>query len=470
MITRRELIKLGACTLVGANLSVSAALARTRRTTPLLGTRNFTFIGFVRVNQIEASRDRNIGFDESNLNTPEAVKTLRDAFEKAFPGGRMTWAISWLALNDKRDQYVQIRKMLADYHHDYGDEVTFLPGGYFGPMYNTRDEINQALHDALAIIAGFVGNHYRPKSVIAGYMAAENMDYLAKHEGIHVCQGNIWSQHAIDYGDGDGSVSYPYYPSKEHFLKPAQGKSDFIDCVNLDGWTVDFVAGRSDGFSHGDSRLGLGPIETIQNHGLDEGLMEQMHTTSIHFDDGFSRNGFAWVTAIWEVALVPIGQLIPSLATYGQMVRKKWPNVTAVTVGEFGESWRAHYRDNSKWDYQFDEVGSGVEGSDIDEEIYWFMNREFRLALLRDWRADSPWMVIDFTRYDLPATEPQDAGPNHAVREWSLMNVINQKQTRGAKDTPRPLTELSESDQALIRKHYPVLMTKFDPKFPSDKT
>ena len=31
-------------------------------------------------------------------------------------------------------------------------------------------------------------------------------------------------------------------------------------------------------------------------------------------------------------------------------------------------------------------------------------------------------MAIDFTRYDLPAAEP------HALqREWSLMNVLNQK-------------------------------------------
>lgn len=60
-------------------------------------------------------------------------------------------------------------------------------------------------------------------------------------------QGNIWSQYAIDGQDGDGSIIYPYYPSKEHFCKPAQNDNDFIDCINLDGWTVDFVAGRMQG-------------------------------------------------------------------------------------------------------------------------------------------------------------------------------------------------------------------------------
>ena len=459
-LTRRELIKLGAFTFTSANLLLPPAFAKAPKRSRFLGERYFTYIGFVRVNQIEVSRDKNVGEDERSANTPELVQLMRDSFGKAFPGGRMTWGISWLALTDQTEQYVTIRKMLAGFHHQFGDEITFLPGGYFGPMYNTREEINDAVHESLALIEKMVGGGYRPKCLVSGYLDAANLEYLATHEGIHVCQGSIWSQHGIDNGDGDGSVSYPYYPSTEHFLKPAQGKSDFIDCVNLDGWTCDFLSARSNGFSHGNSRLGLGPIETINNHGLEIGLQEQLHTTAIHYDDGFSRNGFAWLTAIWEVSLVQIEHLAPSLVTYGETVRKRWPGVKAVTVGEFGEAWRARYQDNSHWDYQFDELGSGIEGSDINEEIYWFMNQEFRLALTRNRQPGSPWLVIDFTRYDLPAMEPQDAGPGKTVREWSLMNEINQKQTRGAKDAPSPLTELSDSGQALIHKHYPKLMTK----------
>lgn len=40
------------------------------------------------------------------------------------------------------------------------------------------------------------------------------------------------------------------------------------------------------------------------------------------------------------------------------------------------------------------------------------MNRPFRLALLHDWEKSSPETVIDFTRYDLPAHEPQDLSRN----------------------------------------------------------
>ena len=50
--------------------------------------------------------------------------------------------------------------------------------------------------------------------------------------------------------------------------------------------------------------------------------------------------------------------------------------------------------------------------------------------MLRDWKAGGPEKVIDFTRYDLAAQEPEDCG-----RNWSLMNRINQKSTR-PHDTP----------------------------------
>jgi hypothetical protein len=79
------------------------------------------------------------------------------------------------------------------------------------------------------------------------------------------------------------------------------------------------------------------------------------------------------------------------------------------------------------------------------------MNQEFRLALLRNWEISSPYMVIDFTRYDLPAHEPQTL-----QREWSLMNVLNQKGTR-PQDKPVRLGQLSAENQGIIYARYPEL-------------
>jgi hypothetical protein len=60
-------------------------------------------------------------------------------------------------------------------------------------------------------------------------------------------------------------------------------------------------------------------------------------------------------------------------------------------------------------------------------------------------------MVIDFTRYDLKAHEPQGL-----QREWSLMNVLNQKGTR-TEDKPIRLGQLTPEDQRRIYARYPEL-------------
>ena len=197
-------------------------LAQPSASSPLRG-RFLTHVSVVRVNQIEVTPDRSIGQDESAANSPAAIRARREAFARGCPDGRMTWAISWLALHDTRQEYKDARRLLASFHDRYADEITFIPGGYFAPMYNTREQIRVTIHQALDGIAKMVGNRYRPQSLVAGFMDAENQRLLATDESIHVCQGQIWSQHGIDNGDGDGGICYPYYPSRQHYLKPAQG-------------------------------------------------------------------------------------------------------------------------------------------------------------------------------------------------------------------------------------------------------
>jgi hypothetical protein len=230
----------------------------------ITGNRFLTFNSVIRVNQIEAARNKDVGQDESAIHKPEAAAALRKMLAETWPGARMTWAYSWKALQDPRPNYKAIRELTVQFHQEYGDEITFLPGAFFANMYNTREQVNRDIHDGLALVSEMVGSGYRPRAVVAGFLAAANHQYLAEHEGIHVCQGNVWSQYAIDNGDGDGSICYPYYPSTEHFCKPARGERDFIDCVTLDGWTCDFVSARRAGTSaHHNSRLGVGPIEAL---------------------------------------------------------------------------------------------------------------------------------------------------------------------------------------------------------------
>jgi hypothetical protein len=458
---RREFMKKAGAGLLAAGALPGpgprpVAQAPTAAAKSLDGRRILTFNSVIRVNQIEVTRTQNEGFDEADRHTPANVRALRDALAAGWPGAPMTWAFSWRALFDERENYRRIRALMPEFHARFGDDVTFIPGAYFANAYNTRDQVDRDLHEGLARVSEIMGGGFRPKSVIAGFLAAANQKYLAEKEGIRVCQGNIWSQYAVANQDGEGSICYPYYPSTEHFCKPAQSAGDFVDCVNLDGWTCDFLAARRQGQNWAASqrsRMGVGPIETIEWFGPEVGLAQIVQTTAAHFDAGFALNGWAWVTNCWEISLVPqIGHL-EVLTRWTKRIRERWPSAECLTLGDFGSAFRARYPNNESLRYRFVQRGTGIGGSEVPLEIRWFMCREFRMALLRDWKAGTPELVIDFTRYDLPAREPQDM-----TRSWSLMGRINQKRTR-PQDEPVPFESLAPDERALILKWFPELKT-----------
>ena len=417
-----------------------------------IGGRFLTLNTVVRVNQIEVTRERNEGDDESTIHTPAAAEMFRTAIAEGWPGAAITWSLSWRALHSDAPNYRAIRALIKRYAAEMGDDVTFIPGAYFANMYSTREQVNRDLHDGLNGVRRWMGDGFNPKSVVAGYLAAANQRYLAEVEDIHVCQGNIWSQLAIDNGDGDGSICYPYYPSRDHFCKPAQGPDDFIDCVNLDGWTVDFLAARREGFADGfNSRMGVGPIETLGKYGPEVGLQQMLATTAVHFDRGFMLNGFGWVTNCWELCLVPQLGHLECLTGWVRQIRARWPDARLITQGDFGNLWRRAYPTNAALDYRFEQTGTGLGGSDAGKRICWFMNKDFRLALLNEIDRPNSEVVIDFTRYDQPAREPQSLS-----RNWTLFGDINQKQTR-PQDRPRPIAQLAEEQRRIIFAHYPAL-------------
>ena len=258
----------------------------------LMGNRFLTLSIPIRTRVWEVSRDicPKKG-DESAIHTLTNIRALREAFRDACPDGRLTWAFSLSALDDPRSNYREIRDYVVRCHEDFGDEITHFPC-YFGAMYLPRERAKQDISEALEMISQMVGGGYRPQSIIGGFLSADSLRHLAENENIHAAQGVIWSQYGIDGGDADGSPSYPYYRSREHLCKPAQGSADFIDCVNLDGWTMDFITAQHYG-GHGHSRFsrnsrrGVGPIETYGGMGLETGHRQVMHTQAVHFDRGF---------------------------------------------------------------------------------------------------------------------------------------------------------------------------------------
>lgn len=183
---------------------------------------------------------------------------------------------------------------------------------------------------------------------------------------------------------------------------------------------MDFICARRSGqIGHGidgyNSRRGVGPIETYKGWGLDLGHREVMHTTALHFDKGFELNGFGWITNIWEAQMVyEFGKdlICDAMKMWVSDIKKRWPDTHFVSFGEFGELWRQQYKSNDDWNYRFVERGSGLGDSYNNLELKWFMNKEFRLALLRNWHdKNAPAYVIDFTRYDLKAKETCRSNP-----------------------------------------------------------
>ncbi len=445
--------------------SVFATFARGQDTTlSLMNNRFLTFSVVIRDYQVEHTRTDFNGDDERPYHTPAIVQGMSDAFRAGWPGGRMTWLFSWRALFDESADYTQIRALVKRYHDQYGDEVTFIDGGYFPNVYNSREQINRDMRDALVRIAQFMGNGYRPASIVTGMLPAACQKYLADSLDIHVVQGQIWSQYAIDNGDDDGAISYPYYPSQEHMLKPSRAAADFIDVVNLDAWTCDFLT------SHGmvNSRMGVGPIETLGALGQATGIKEMLGTMAMHFDTGFALNKFAFVTSVWEEVLNSSRYNIKNaaLTEWLDSARARWPTARAVTEGEFGLAWRRHFKDNGGIDYRFRARGTGIQGSDSNQVIRWYMNRDFRLAVLREVRQnDSDAKVIDYTRYDTLAKEPIKVG----VRNWSLMNVLNMKQTR-PQDRPVHFNRLPDVERRKILARYPELISfvRINPNWAAD--
>ncbi len=441
---------------------------------PLKG-RYINFMTGVRVQPWENTRTRSHGtwMEERARHTPEIALKMRKTLAESFPGARMTWGWSWHALVDQAPNYVELRKLMAQFHTQYGDEITFWPGVYFEDKFNTVEQSKKDLHDGLELVSKMVGDGYRPQSVLAGIMSVEIMKFLVENEGIHVVQGQIWSQFNVDGQGGDGGIIYPYYPSRAHYLKPAQGTrtdSDFLDVVNIDGWSVDFFAARNNG---GGSRDGIGPLETNGGYGLgmDYGTKEMMHVTDVHFNDqAVARNGYGYLPDIWELCI--FAWLHPQyLPNWLKEIRAKYPDVQMLTLGEFGELWRAHNQDNSRINLTFVERGNGMmpsleEAKKINPnyhhrtdlfcpemEIRWYFNKDFRFATMRNWKENGPLHVMDYTRYNQPYVEP--AG-NVVDMHWDLMDLINQKKSR-PQDKPKPFTELPTDEQANILKWYPEL-------------
>ena len=421
--------------------------------------RYYCFCIVVRINQIQVAPGINVGNDERNENTVENLIEYREAIRKAIPDARITIAFSHDALTDESPNFVAIREKAREYYLKYGDDITYMLGAYFSGAYSPRSEIKSHVDDAIRLLKAFLGKDYLPKSIVGGFIPSDVIEHIASL-GIHTVQGVIFSQYAIDNQDGDGSMCYPYYPSREHFCKPAQGSSDFIDAVVFDGWTVDFICASRVGLEQGkyNSRMGCGPIETVGAYGKELGVEIMVRSAAQMLEESYALNGnFGYSCAIWELCLIHKnmnchmnGMDGETVKDFFEKLKKAFPDISVIPFGELGEKFRNAYKDNDELCYVFRHKGIGVGGSDADVQIEWYMNSLFRLAVRTDLTTNER-RVIDFTDYTKSACEPPDSNYHEGIihRNWSLLGDINQKGLRN-QDTPVPVEELSEEQKKLV--------------------
>lgn len=402
--------------------------------------RRITVNTVVRRHQIEATRTRSLWEDESELHSAALVERFSDAVRAAIPDARLTWAMSWGALTDESPRYRDVRAAVRRVAEAHDDDIAFVPGGFFANLYGSREDVSRDIADASDIIAQEFGR--APRSLVAGFLSARNIAD-ARERGMRTVQGNIWSQFDIDLQDGDGSIAYPYYPSPSHFLVPGRD-DDRVDAVQLDGWTVDLVAARTAGMSSDyNSRLGLGPIETLHRLPRADALRELNATSEAHLNDrNVERNGLGWLTVNYEISEVARGletdpTMLDAWAGWLGGLRERWPDLRMPTIADFGEEWRTRHPDNDGLAYLLQQQGSGVQASRLGETVTWFMTAGFRLGVVSDGEGVR---VFDFTAYDGTAVEPSDLGD----RRWSLLGEINQKRTR-PQDEPVPLRRFLEA-------------------------
>ena len=151
----------------------------------IMGSRYLAITSIIRYNQIEVAHDRFIGNDESQMVSLENARRFRETVLRAYPGGSITWALSYGALISGQDNFRELRDYVKECHAALGDDVTYFVGGFFANAYSPIDKINRELDEALTLLEQLMGPGYRPRSVIAGFLSSHNQQYLAQRHSIH---------------------------------------------------------------------------------------------------------------------------------------------------------------------------------------------------------------------------------------------------------------------------------------------
>lgn len=379
---------------------------------------------------------------DSPRTTVTNAQELVDAFRAAYPTGRLMWSLNDVVLSSSDAQYVALRSYVASQVTAHGDGAALWVGYLASNAMNPTQARSWAATylPLVATATGYTG----PVTAISWHMPAPFIQWLRDTYDVRTVIGQVWSTGNVDNYWGDGSPNFPYYPSKNCTLMPAQDEANRIDVVNVDCISQGFWEAQLDSVS---GRITVHPVDAVT-------LLRIKQIT----DEYLAFPGdFQYVTNVVELDWLNDTTSV-DLRVYsgGQLVAKQrfkdwlaWlpgahPDLVPVRLDEFGAAYRALYSTNS-WAV----VQSGANPADPTQTIHWSFTARRRVAVRKD---GSTVRALDWTPYSDAYVEPVPP-----VNDWTLPQRVSEKTATAQQPTNpslvipyRELQQLYRGDPALL--------------------
>lgn len=384
----------------------------------LLGRRLFTPVFLLRQWQIEKGKGEHAGEFEEPLVTDERLIELRSMVAACFPKGRVTWSLSRGAILSPGDHWSVIRRRLTEFREQYGDAIVPNPVAGYTVLHRSCAEVEEELFELLDSLANWLGES--PRAVHAWILLARTIERTLERFDLDAVSGQCWSQYGVDHMSMEGSVPYPYYPSRRHFLVPGRNKDDQLDVPLLDVISLDPVTARFTRKQHKRfCRMGLQLLETVnwKRVGPEHGLQAMQSVARTYLTDNRECLPFSWITTTQElVEMFRHPYSFSSYRSFWESLAAEYSDLEVITTADFGRDFKVTYREND-WHYRFRARGSGVGPSDPETEIAWEFTRDMRRATLtrRRWGRRRE-QLIDYVDYTQDVREHDGPSSDYSLK------------------------------------------------------
>ena len=317
--------------------------------------------------------------------TPQNIREFGALYHQK-DSTHITWLLDHPVLAKRHD----LKTAVMEFSDKYGDEVTLF--NYSDPIRFDQETLNRRMDECIEELARLTGR--APTAIGSWVLNSATAGHAVKKHSIRTAIGQVWEQLGVDGYSGVGSINGPYYPSKRHFMLPAQAEDDLLDIVILDAVSCDMI----------DTRIPKTARTTI--HPWDSHLTAfdaapvQRHITAAYLKHNLAKNPFGWL-----VNTVELDWMFQAYLTYNKngelrRLQHEWltwlyetfSEASFSTLTEFRNYFRKEHPDNSRVIYRFEQNSI----FNPQHNCYWFFSRNFRCCVeYTDEESGSELIVLD---------------------------------------------------------------------------